>query len=253
MWSTSSIRSLTSSEGSPGSLLGRHLTYRALKRLLDLVIAGVGLVLLSPVLAAVAALIRAVDGTPVLFHTPRVGQHGIVYTMHKFRTMQHAAGAGPRITGPTDRRVFPLGRTLRRSKIDELPQLWDVLRGQMSIVGPRPEDPVIVERHYDTAMRETLTVRPGLTSLGSIYGSIHPELLDGEDPERAYVERMLPIKLALERVYVRRQSFWYDLRILARTVVVVAQLSAGMDQIKDPPEIAEARRLLALADPAVQP
>ena len=230
---------------SPGSVRTDNLAGRTIKRIFDVAVAGIGLVLTSPVLAIVAIVVRAVSRGPALFKAPRVGRHGRIYTMHKFRTMTHGrTHSGALITGPADDRVFPAGRLLRHTKIDELPQLWDVLRGEMSIVGPRPEDPRIVERHYDASMRETLAVRPGLTSPGSIFGSTHPELLGGGDPDEAYVTRMLPIKLALERVYLDRQSFSYDLRVLGRTAAVVVQLALGRTQFPEPPEMQEAERFL---------
>lgn len=224
----------------------RRRRHPVVKRAFDLVVAGGGLLMTSPLLAVVAIAVRLASRGPALFRAPRVGRGGRLFTMHKFRTMTHGRiHTGALITGPTDERVFPLGRFLRRTKIDELPQLWDVVRGEMSIVGPRPEDPVIVERHYDEAMRQTLAVRPGLTSPGSLFGSTRIELLEGDDSDEAYLQRMLQIKLALERVYLDRQSFSYDLRILARTCVTVLQLGLGRTQFADPPEMADAQRLLA--------
>src|SRR5207244_1312396 len=120
-----------------------------------------------------------------------------------------------RSTGAHDPLVFPLGAWLRAVKLDELPQLINVLKGEMAIVGPRPEDPAIVARHYDALGRETLTVRPGLASPGSIYSSTHGDaLLTGPDPEAAYAERLLPVKLALDVVYTRHASLAYDARIV---------------------------------------
>lgn len=246
-WSTSAQRLPMSRASTPGRVPNQSATDRVAKRIFDVAVSSAGLVLSSPVLVAIAAVIRASSPGPILFRAPRVGRDGRVYTMHKFRTMTHSdVRTGARITGPADKRVFPAGEFLRHMKLDELPQLWDVLRGEMSIVGPRPEDPEIVDRYYDAAMRETLLVRPGLTSPGSLFGSTHPELLlGGEDTEKAYAELMLPTKLALERVYVARQSFWYDTKIVARTVGVVIRLAAGRDSFPTPPEMKDARRLLA--------
>lgn len=216
------------------------------KRAFDIVVAAAGLVVLSPVMALVAALLRLTTSGPVLHRAARVGRCGRSYTMHKFRTMRYAPGEqGARITGTTDERVVAVGRLLRRTKLDELPQLWDVLRGAMSVVGPRPEDPDIVRDHYTPAMLRTLNVRPGLTSPGSIFGTTHAMvLLDADDPETAYVERMLPVKLALELVYLERQSFWYDLRIIGRTMTTIAWMLVGRHEFPDPPEMEVARRLL---------
>jgi hypothetical protein len=151
------------------------------------------------------------------------------------------------VTAETDPRVFPFGALLRRLKIDELPQLLNVLRGEMSIVGPRPEDPELVTRHYAPVHWETLAVRPGLASPGSIYNATHgARWLEGPDPERRYLEALLPLKLALDLVYVRRASLRYDLAIIGRTLGLLAGQLAGRTTFPDPPELAEA---LALAVP----
>src|SRR5947208_2055187 len=171
--------------------------------------------------------------------------------MYKLRTM-HARRRSDAsvITGAEDPRVFPLGVWLRRLKIDELPQLVNVLRGEMAIVGPRPEDPAIVSRYYTALGMQTLAVPPGLASPGSIYSSTHgAALLQGSDPEAAYVARLLPLKLALDAVYVRRASLAYDARIAGRTLWVIVTTLLGRRRFPDPPELPEARRLLADADP----
>src|SRR2546428_13243678 len=148
--------------------------------------------------------------------------------------------------GAHSRRVFPFGAWLRAVKLDELPQLWNVLRGEMALVGPRPEDPAIVTRLYTALGLETLAVRPGLASPGSIYSSTHgAALLVGPDPEAAYAARLLPVKLALDVVYVRHASLAYDARIVGRTLWVIVTTLVGRRHFLDPPELAEARRLLA--------
>src|ERR671923_1545938 len=124
------------------------------KRLIDIVLAGVGLALAAPVLALAALGIRLSSPGPVFYRARRAGRAGSCFTMYKLRTMhQRRPGQASRITGQDDPRVFPLGALLRRTKIDELPQLFNVLRGDMSIVGPRPEDPAIVARHYTPLLR----------------------------------------------------------------------------------------------------
>ena len=227
------------------------------KRLFDVAGAAVGLVLTAPLLAAGAIGIRLSSPGPVLYRARRVGKGGEPFTMYKLRTMHAAtAGAQPLITGANDPRVFAFGSLLRRLKIDELPQLVNVLRGEMAIVGPRPEDPVFVARHYAPEHRETLNVMPGLASPGSIYSSTHGDrLLGGNDPEARYLELMLPLKLALDRVYVRRACLKYDLAIVARTVTVIVASLCGVRNFGNPPEITAAWRLLVPArkyDPATQ-
>ncbi|PYP43191.1 MAG: hypothetical protein DMD43_00090 [Gemmatimonadetes bacterium] len=219
------------------------------KRLFDVVCAGVGLLLAAPLLAIAAIGIRLADPGPVLYRARRMGLGGRPFTMYKLRTMLvERGGAGSRVTAANDPRVFRLGRFLRASKIDELPQLVNVLRGEMSFVGPRPEDPDFVLRHYSPTQRETLSVRPGLAGPGSLYHETHCEWsLGGANPEAAYIEKILPLKLALDLVYVRHRSFRYDLAIIARTLAVIAGKLTGRRDFPDPPEMAVAQGFLAPA------
>jgi lipopolysaccharide/colanic/teichoic acid biosynthesis glycosyltransferase len=163
--------------------------------------------------------------------------------MYKLRTMREMpAGAGPPLTAADDPRVFPLGRLLRRAKIDELPQLFNVLRGDMSIVGPRPEAPSYVYQHYGPSHLDTLKVRPGLVSPGTLYYYTHGErTLAVGDAHRTYVERLLPLKLALDLAYLRRASLWYDVRLVGRTVAIIAAMLVGRRRFAEPPEMAAAR------------
>ena len=219
------------------------------RRLFDIVAASLGLLVAAPILLLAALGIRLSSRGPVLYKSLRVGLGGGVFTMLKLRTM-HAdqRGRHSKITGHNDPRVFPFGRFLRLAKIDELPQLLNVLAGEMAIVGPRPEEPVFVARHYAPEHRETLTVRPGLASPGSIYNYTHGERqLAGGDAEQDYLERVLPVKLALERVYVQRRSFGYDLRIIGRTLRVIVASMLGQQRFADPPELAVADRLTVAA------
>lgn len=214
------------------------------KRLFDMAAAIIGLLLLSPVFLLAFVGIKATSSGPAIYRARRMGQHGVVFVMHKFRTMHVANQPASVITGVADKRVFGFGRLLRATKIDELPQLYDVLTGTMSIVGPRPEDPKIVEQHYNQLARETLNVAPGLASPGSIYNYTHGHLyLRDADPERSYVRQLLPMKLALELVYLRRQSFTGDLHVIARTAITIVRISLGQRLFAEPPEMAEARQL----------
>jgi lipopolysaccharide/colanic/teichoic acid biosynthesis glycosyltransferase len=218
-----------------------------LKRLFDIIVSAAGLVLLSPFFLLVAVGIRLASPGPILYRSVRVGRNGEPFTMHKFRTMHVSRGpADSPITAPNDARVFTLGSLLRRLKIDELPQLYDVLRGKMSLVGPRPEDPRIVRDHYTPADRETLRVLPGLTSPGSIYDYTHGDrILAQGDPDQVYLERLLPVKLALETVYVREATFCYDLAIVLRTIAVLFLIAAGKRHFADPPEMRKVSRAVA--------
>ena len=226
------------------------------RRAFDVVTAAILLALAAPFILLGMLAIRLASPGPVLFRCTRVGRSGRAFTMYKLRTMHVANGgaAGSRITGSDDPRVFTAGRLLRRAKIDELPQLWNVLRGDMSLVGPRPEDPALVRRHYAAEHLETLRVRPGLASPGTIYATTHGDaFLTGPDPEVAYAQQVLPIKLALDTVYVRRASAWYDVRLLCRAVRTVGMMLAGRRNFGEPPEMVLAKRLVVPARNAAAP
>jgi lipopolysaccharide/colanic/teichoic acid biosynthesis glycosyltransferase len=216
------------------------------RRTLDISLASAALVLLSPVLVLATLAVRLTSPGPVVYRARRVGLHGREFTMLKFRTMRVGSDVDGAITTARDRRVTLIGAVLRRTKVDELPQLLNVLRGEMAIVGPRPEDPRIVARSYRSEYLETLDVRPGLASPGSIFNYTHGEaLLDGADADSVYLEMLLPLKLALEVVYVRRAGLRYDLALMLRTLVVLLAIAAGRRRFSDPPEMREARALLA--------
>ena len=191
------------------------------KRLFDLILAALGLALFAPLLLLVAAWIKLDSKGPVLFRQERVGRHGEPFLIHKFRSMR-TDNAGAQITVGADPRITRAGRAIRALKLDELPQLWDVLRGAMSFVGPRPE----VARYvalYPAGLRElVLSVRPGITDLASLEYRNESELLArAADPEREYVEVVMPAKLALAAAYAREHSLAGDLRIIWRTVRAV--------------------------------
>ena len=192
------------------------------KRSLDSIASLVGLVLASPVLLVVAALVKSTSPGPVLFWQERIGLGGLAFRIVKFRTMcQDADQRGPAITPADDARVTTVGRWLRRLKLDELPQLWNVLKGEMSLVGPRPEVPRYVES-YSSAQRRVLTVRPGITDPASIAYRREEDLLAGHaDLDRYYREVVLPDKLNKNLEYLDRMSFTYDLLLLIRTTKAI--------------------------------
>lgn len=190
------------------------------KRLFDLLLSGLGLLVLSPLLLAVAAWIKLDSPGPVMFRQERVGRFGRTFRIHKFRTMRvDAPSLGPQITVGADPRITRSGRFLRASKLDELPQLWDVLRGAMSLVGPRPEVPRYVAM-YPAALRElVLSVRPGITDPASLSFRDESELLArAADPEREYVDVVMPMKLRLAADYVRNASLAGDVRLILATL-----------------------------------
>ncbi len=190
------------------------------KRVFDLLCAGAGLLLLAPLLLGIALWIKLDSPGPVFFRQQRVGRFGALFRIHKFRTMRADAPAGgPQITVGADPRITRAGAFLRRSKLDELPQLLDVLAGTMSLVGPRPEVPRYVAL-YPLALRATvLSVRPGITDPASLAFRDEAALLArAADPERAYVEQIMPAKLQQAARYVERMSLANDLRLIAATL-----------------------------------
>jgi lipopolysaccharide/colanic/teichoic acid biosynthesis glycosyltransferase len=194
-----------------------------MKRLLDIVGAGIGMVVLWPLLLVVALLVKCTSRGPAFFRHERMGRGFRHFGVLKFRTMvEDAPRLGGSITFGDDPRITRVGKWLRKSKIDELPQLINVLRGEMSLVGPRPEVRRYVEMFRDD-YEEILQLRPGITDLASIeYRDEAAVLGEASDPETEYVQRVLPEKIRLAKQYVRRRSLRLDLRILFGTVIHLA-------------------------------
>jgi lipopolysaccharide/colanic/teichoic acid biosynthesis glycosyltransferase len=189
------------------------------KRLFDIAVAAIGLLVLSPLLLAIAVLIKLGDTGPICYRGLRIGLRGLPFRILKFRTMVVDAD---RIGGPStaddDVRVTEIGRFLRKHKLDELPQLINVVLGQMSLVGPRPEVPEYVAL-FTEEEKAILSVRPGITDWASIWNPDEGALLAGAaDPERAYLDRIRPEKIRLQLKYAREHSFWVDLKILFLTL-----------------------------------
>ena len=182
-----------------------------LKRFFDLTVAGLGLIFLAPLMFVVALLIKLTSSGPVIFAQERIGRYGMPFTVYKFRTMIHNAEAetGPVLSeGKQDFRLTKLGGHLRACRLDEIPQLWNVLRGEMSLVGPRPERPVFVSQFQAICptYAKRHQVRPGITGLAQVYAGYHTDWRD---------------KLRFDLIYVSHQSLWLDLKILLKTVLVV--------------------------------
>lgn len=193
-----------------------------LKRFIDVVVSTFALIVFSPVLLLVAALIKVQDGGPVFYRGARVGRGGRPFQMLKFRTMVvDAEKLGPSSTASDDPRITRMGAFLRKYKPDELPEFLNVLCGEMSLVGPRPE----VQQYVDMLSEEEkaiLTVRPGITDWATLWNSDEGALLAGsDDPERIYREQIRPIKIRLQLKYVREQSFWTDMKILLQTLLAI--------------------------------
>lgn len=192
------------------------------KRLVDLAAAVVALLVLSPLLLLAAIAVGLSSPGPILFRQERVGRGGALFRMNKFRTMRADAEAGPALTVGNDPRITRIGALLRASKIDELPQLLNVIAGDMSVVGPRPEVTKYVALWPPALREEILSVRPGMTDPASIkFRNESDVLAQYPDPERAYREIIMPEKLQLYAAYVRTHTLIGDLRLLGQTVAAV--------------------------------
>jgi lipopolysaccharide/colanic/teichoic acid biosynthesis glycosyltransferase len=201
----------------------------ALKRAIDVTVATLALIALMPLLLLIALLIVLDSHGPVFYSADRVGFRGRPLRMLKFRKMRIDARGGT-LTVADDERLTRLGAWLVRSKLDELPQLWHVLRGEMSLVGPRPESPEYVER-FSAAYEVILRVRPGLTGYTQLAFAREGSILDPRDPYTHYVTRLLPQKVELDRLYATRPSTRRDLLILAATIgTLVLRLPVAVDR-----------------------
>lgn len=188
-------------------------------RWFDVPVALIGLVVLAPLLLLIAVLVKCTSRGPVIYRGKRVGKGGKIFHIYKFRTMvQNADRIGPAVTTASDPRITPLGRWLRRWKLDELPQLVNVLKGDMAFVGPRPESPEYVPC-YTEEQRKLLTIRPGITSPATLAHRNEEELLDGKDLKTAYVHEVLPRKLNTDLAYFANRSFLGDIALIIATVL----------------------------------
>lgn len=188
------------------------------KRLFDVLASGIALLILSPLFLILGVAVKLGSPGPVFYLATRIGQNGKPFKLYKFRSMVVDADKhGPGITTAGDSRITPIGRFLRRTKLDELPQLLNVFKGDMSIVGPRPEDPRYVAL-YTPDQRAVLRVRPGITSLASVQYRNEENLLTGEDWETVYISRIMPEKLTIDLEYSQRASLGRDIGIILHTV-----------------------------------
>jgi lipopolysaccharide/colanic/teichoic acid biosynthesis glycosyltransferase len=197
----------------------RSLIDAALKRALDITAAASLLLLLAPVIAVLAVAIKLESRGPVFYRCRRVGRSGSDLEMLKFRKMYDGA-TGPALASSSDERFTRIGSFLARTKLDEVPQLWNVLRGHMSLVGPRPEDPSFIALHRDD-YEQILSVRPGITGYCQLAFARESEILDSTNREKHYVERILPQKVRLDCLYAAGRSVGVDLRILWWTAMAV--------------------------------
>ena len=195
----------------------------ALKRIFDILLSALGLLLLSPFFLLIGLAIRRDSDGPAFYHGLRMGYAGREFHILKFRTMYETSESyqGPRVTAQDDPRVTPVGRWLRQTKLNELPQLWNVLKGEMSWVGPRPEDPQLAALWPEEARREVLSVRPGITSPASVLWRDEEVKLNGWPAVKTYIDSIMPSKLHLDQLYARHHNIWLDLDILFWTGLVL--------------------------------
>jgi len=207
---------------SPDSAASGGAAGRGLPRLFDVAVSCLGLLVLAPIVLLIAVAVKLASRGPVLFRQVRVGRGGPTFELLKFRSMR-VGESGPEITAAGDSRVTGIGRSLRRSKLDELPGLWNVVRGDMALVGPRPEVPAYVDLD-DPSWRSVLSVRPGLTDPVTVALRNEEELLASvEEPEVFYKRVLQPYKLAAYERYLSERTTWSDLKVLWQTFMAVFQ------------------------------
>jgi lipopolysaccharide/colanic/teichoic acid biosynthesis glycosyltransferase len=192
------------------------------KRIFDIIASFCGLLLLSPVMIIIALIVKLSSKGPVLFVQKRVGKGFKEFDMYKFRSMvADAEKLGPSVTKGDDKRITKIGRFLRKTKLDELPQLWNVLKGDMSLVGPRPEVMKYVEKKKKE-YEKVLSVRPGITDYAAIEFRDEEEILNRfDDTEKAYIEKVLPKKIELYYQYIDNVSFINDIKVILKTLKVI--------------------------------
>ena len=193
------------------------------KRIFDIICSALGLIILAPMFIVIALLIKITSYGSIFFRQNRVGLHGEIFAIHKFRTMiTNAENVGPKITIGNDTRITKIGYFLRKTKLDETPQLIDVLRGKMSLVGPRPEVPEYAEL-YQLEIRDiVLSIRPGITDWASIKMIDENQILaKAQNPKATYINQIMPEKLAFAVKYVKTRSFMQDILIIVMTFIKI--------------------------------
>lgn len=205
-----------------------------LKRAFDILFAVCFLVVFSPVYLLTYIIIKIVSPGPAFYKAKRVGLHGKVFDCYKFRSMRVDSGKVKLTTLQNDDRIFPFGKFIRKAKIDEMPQTLNILFGDMSVVGPRPEDTVNADKMYQGEYKHILDVKPGLTSPASLYDYTHGEAYEDEE---LYEKEFVPQKLQLELYYVKHQSFWYDIKLILKTAWLIVLKTCGKKDFEKPKEL----------------
>lgn len=208
--------------------------YEFLKRGFDLLFAVCFLVVFSPVYLISWLIIKIVSPGPAIYKAERVGKSGKLFKCYKFRSMRVDSGKVRLTTLGNDDRIFPFGKFIRKTKIDEMPQVVNILKGDMSVVGPRPEDKENADKVYVGECLHILDVKPGLTSTASLYDYTHGELFEDEE---LYEKEFMPKKLKLEMYYVNHRSFWYDIQLVLRTAWLIILKTSGKRDFAEPKEM----------------
>lgn len=211
--------------------------YNFIKRCFDLLFAVLFLIVLSPIYLLTIIIIKIVSPGPAIYKAARVGKDGRLFTCYKFRSMRVDSGKVRLTTLENDDRIFPFGKFIRKTKIDEMPQVVNILKGEMSVVGPRPEDQENAEKVYVEEFKNILGVKPGLTSTASLYDYTHGELFEDEE---SYEKIFMPKKLKLELYYVNHRSVWYDLWLILKTAWLIILKTCGKEKFNEPKELKSA-------------
>lgn len=208
--------------------------YDFFKRCFDLLFAVCFLVVFSPVYILTWLIIKIVSPGPAIYKAKRVGKDGKLFDCYKFRSMRVDSGKVKLTTLQNDDRIFPFGKFIRKAKIDEMPQVVNIMTGDMSVVGPRPEDKENADKVYVGVYKHILDVKPGLTSTASLYDYTHGELFEDEE---SYEKIFLPKKLKLELYYVNHRSFWYDILLVLKTAWLIFFKTCGKSDFEEPKEL----------------
>lgn len=208
--------------------------YLFLKRLSDIILSFLAILVLLPWWFVIFIVIKIQSPGPVIYKAKRVGRNGKIFTLYKFRTMCVNSGKVHSTTLRSDSRVYPFGEILRKTKLDETPQFFNILKGEMSIIGPRPEDEDNAGDIYQGEFVEILSVKPGLSSPASLYDFTHGEKYETEEE---YNKHFLPQKLFLELSYVRNRNYFYDVKIVFQTVITILCVIFGKEDFEVPEEL----------------
>ncbi len=209
-------------------------SYLVAKRIFDIIASILAIIVFLIPWLFISVIIMLQSPGPILFKPERIGKDGKSFILYKFRSMRVDSGAIHATTLRGDPRIFPFGNFLRKSKLDETPQLLNILKGEMSVIGPRPEDKVNADKLYIGKFKEILSVKPGLSSPASLYDYTHGELYENEDD---YMREFEPKKLEVELYYIKHRSLLYDFQIVIRTIVTITLIMLGKKDFKVPCEL----------------